>query len=144
LIQLEISNRQRGVPFDRPFIARMALAAHPSCLAALRTDSAPLAGLTVIDVAILSDRKIGRVHREFFDDSSPTDVITFQHGEILLGAGVVAENAKRFGRSADEEAALCVIHGLLHLAGWDDLLATDAKKMAVRQEQIFKTARRMV
>jgi len=144
LIRLEISNRQRGVSFDRPFIARMAQAAHPLCLAACHADTVPLARLTVIEATILSDGKIARVHREFFDDPSPTDVITFQHGEILLGAGVVAANAKRFGRSANEEAGLCVIHGLLHLAGWDDLTAADAKKMAARQEQIFKLARRML
>ena len=144
MIRLEISNRQRGVSFDRPFIARMVQAAYPLCLAACHADTVPLAKLTVIEATILSDRTIARVHREFFDDPSPTDVITFQHGEIVLGAGVIFDNAKRFDRSANEEAALCVIHGLLHLAGWDDLTAADAKKMAARQEQIFKQARRMI
>lgn len=142
--RIEVSNRQRGVSFDCRFITRMAQAAHSLCLAALRSDIVPLARLSVIEVSLLSDRKIAQVHREFFDDPTPTDVITFQHGEILLGAGVVAGNAERFSRSVDEEAALCVIHGMLHLAGWDDLTAADAKKMAARQEQIFKTARRML
>ncbi|MFZ4682840.1 MAG: rRNA maturation RNase YbeY [Terrimicrobiaceae bacterium] len=138
MIRLEISNRQRGVAFDLRFLTRMARAAHPSCLASIRKDPAPLAGLTAIEATILSDRRIAQVHREFFDDPTPTDVITFHHGEILLGAGVVAENAERFGRSVDEEAALCLIHGMLHLAGWDDLTPADAKRMAERQEQIFQ------
>ena len=138
MIGLEITNRQRGVAFDLSFLTDMVQAAHPFCLAALRADSAPLAGLTGIEASILSDRMIAQVHREFFDDPTPTDVITFHHGEILLGAGVVADNAERFGRSVDEEAALCLIHGMLHLAGWDDLTPADAGKMAARQERIFK------
>ncbi len=144
MIGLEINNRQRGISFDLDFIARMAQVAHPFCLAANRSDTVPLAQLTEIAVSLLSDRRIAQVHREFFDDPTPTDVITFQHGELLLGAGVVADNAQTFGRSINEEAALCVIHGLLHLAGWDDLTAAEAKKMAARQEQIFKMARRML
>jgi probable rRNA maturation factor len=67
-------------------------------------------------------------------------VITFRHGELLIGAGVVAENARLYGHSPSREAALCVIHGLLHLAGWDDLKPGEARKMAKKQEQIFKWA----
>jgi probable rRNA maturation factor len=92
----------------------------------------------------VSDARIAQVHGQFFDDPTPTDVITFQHGEILIGAETVAENAVRYRHSPDDEAALCVVHGLLHLAGWDDLTARDAKQMAKMQEQIFKTARKMI
>jgi probable rRNA maturation factor len=84
------------------------------------------------------------VHETFFNDPAPTDVITFPDGEILIGASVVAGNAVRFGNTPDEEAALCLIHGLLHLAGWDDRIAREAKDMRRKQEQIFKMARRMV
>jgi len=142
--QLEIVSRQRTCRFDLSFIAGMGKAAYPACLKSVFSSSAPLCRLTLIEATILSDRKIAAVHHEFFDDPTPTDVITFHHGEILIGAGVVTENARRFARTPDEEAALCLIHGLLHLAGWDDLTSADAKKMARRQEQIFKLARRMV
>jgi probable rRNA maturation factor len=141
---IEISNRQKCHPFNRDFLIRMTRAAYPACREALRETNAPLATLTGLEATILSDRRIGRVHREFFGDPSPTDVITFHHGEIVLGAGVVIENAARFGRTPDEEAALCLIHGLLHLAGWEDDTPAAAKKMAFRQEQIFKQTRRMV
>jgi len=113
-------------------------------MAAVRSDEAPLSHLEEIEVSILSDRRIGTVHDEFFQDPAPTDVITFPHGEILLGAGVVAANGRLYGNSPDQEAALCVIHGLLHLAGWDDLGESAAKEMAEMQEQIFKMALRMV
>jgi len=122
----------------------MADFALPACQAVLQSTRAPLGRLEEIEATILSNRSIARLHSEFFHDPAPTDVITFPYGEILIGAGVVSENAARFGNSASEEAALCVIHGLLHLAGWDDRTVRDAKDMARKQEQIFKMARRMV
>jgi probable rRNA maturation factor len=103
-----------------------------------------LAGLEQIEATIASDRAIARVHRTFFNNPAPTDVITFPDGEILIGAGVVAENATRFGNTPSEEAALCLIHGLLHLGGWDDQTVRGAKDMRRKQEQIFKMARRVV
>jgi probable rRNA maturation factor len=103
-----------------------------------------MADLELIEATIISDRAIAKVHRTFFNDPAPTDVITFSDGEILIGAGVVADNAARFGNTPDEEAALCLIHGLLHLAGWDDQTSLAAKDMRLKQEQIFKMARRVV
>jgi probable rRNA maturation factor len=122
----------------------MAESALPACRAAVRSTSSALGRLEEIEATILSNRVIAKVHGEFFNDPVPTDVITFPYGEILIGAGVVSENAARFGCGASEEAALCVIHGLLHLAGWDDQTVRDAKDMAQKQEQVFKVARRMV
>lgn len=143
-LTLAIGNRQRAVKLHLPLIRRIALQAREACIAAIRTPEVPLAHLTEVEATIISDRQIAAVHGQFFADPTPTDVITFQHGEILIGAETIAENARRFGHTADDEAALCVIHGLLHLAGWDDLTARDAKQMARLQEQIFKTARRMI
>ena len=139
-----IRNRQRKIPFDLAFIRDMAQRALPACCAAVRSSDSALEGLEEIEATILSNRAISKVHGEFFHDPAPTDVITFPYGEILIGAGVVSENAAHFGHGASEEAALCVIHGLLHLAGWDDQTAREAKDMAQKQEQIFKMARGML
>ena len=122
----------------------MAECAWPACLRVVRTGRAPLAALHQIEATIVGDRAIARVHRIFFNDPAPTDVITFPDGEILIGAGVVAGNAARFGNTPNEEAALCLIHGLLHLAGWDDQTDRGAKDMRRKQEQIFKMTRRVV
>lgn len=143
-LRFELANRQRRFPFRLPFLRAMVEAAQASCQEAVCHTSAPLPTLTRVEGTILSDPAIAAVHAEFFDDPTPTDVITFHHGEILLGAETVTANARLYGRTPDEEAALCLIHGLLHLAGWDDQTPADAKKMARRQEQIFKRARRMV
>ena len=139
-----IRNRQRAIPFDLEFLRRMAAAAHPLCRAAARQPRQPLASLEKIEVTIIGRQAISRLHRLFFGDPAPTDVITFPEGEILLGAEEVAHNAGIYGHTPDEEAALCLIHGMLHLAGWDDRTARAAKEMARRQEQIFKAGRAVV
>ena len=139
-----ICNRQRKLRFDLPFIQAIAEAALPACQSTLKSRGAPLGRLKEIEATILGNPAIAKVHRDFFDDPTPTDVITFPYGEILIGAGVVCENAALFGNTPSEEAALCVVHGFLHLAGWSDQTARAAKDMARKQEQIFKMARRMV
>jgi probable rRNA maturation factor len=139
-----VRNRQRKIAFDLTLIRSIAEFAAPACQKVVRSASAPLNRLEEIEATILGDPAIAKVHREYFDDPAPTDVITFPYGEILIGAGVVSENAARFGNSPSEEAALCLVHGLLHLAGWDDRTARDARDMAHKQEQIFKMALRMV
>lgn len=141
---LALLNRQRTVRYRPAKILALVQRARPACMAAVRSDDAPLAHLAAIEATLVSDRQIARVHGLFFDDPTPTDVITFPHGEILLGAGVITENAARFGKHPDEEAALCFIHGLLHLAGWDDRSAADARAMARMQEQVFNHAVRML
>ncbi len=127
-----------------PFIRAIAEAALPACQSTLKSRAAPLGRLKEIEATIVGDAAITKVHRDFFDDPTPTDVITFPYGEILIGAGVVCENAGRFGNTPSEEAALCVVHGLLHLAGWSDQTTSTAKDMARKQEQVFEMARRMV
>ncbi len=141
---LVVINRQRKAAFDRPFIRAVVEKALPACRAEIRSSGAVLPGLEKVEVTIIGDAAISKIHDEFFGSSEPTDVITFPDGEILIGAGVVSRNAVRFGHSASEEASLCVVHGLLHLAGWNDQTESQAKEMSLKQEQIFKTARRMV
>src|SRR5580765_7801655 len=119
-MEVRVANRQRKVRIDLPFLCEVTKLAVARCLQhPLRTD-APLLSLEGIDVAVLSDSEIERINEQFLDHRYPTDVITFDHGEILLGAGVASANAKRFRKPVDEELALYIIHGLLHLNGWSD------------------------
>ncbi len=137
---LTIRNCQRAIPLEIPRIRLWVQEALPGCREAIRRE-APLARLDHVSVAILSDRAIARIHARFLEDATPTDVITFDHGEILIGAGVVSRQAADYGHSPTEETALCVIHGLLHLAGWRDDTPAAARAMAQRQDKIFRRAR---
>lgn len=89
-----------------------------------------------IDVIFLGKRAMGKVHAEFLDDPSPTDVITFDYGEILVCPEVAAEQGPMHGRSVEDETLLYGIHGLLHLAGYDDHAPADFRRMAREQDRV--------
>ncbi|MEX1118408.1 MAG: rRNA maturation RNase YbeY [Terrimicrobiaceae bacterium] len=136
---LVLRNRQRSVAFQTPWIRRVVIAALPDCLAAAHSRS-PLRHLTTIEATLISDPAIATIHDSFFQDPTPTDVITFDHGEILLGAGTIAAQAPDFSHTSTEEAALCLIHGILHLGGWKDQSKKEARVMAAEQRRIFRIA----
>jgi len=134
-----LHNQQRKVSFQTSWITRVVNMAIPECLAVARPLS-PLTSLTTIEATLISDMEIAAIHRDFFQDPTPTDVITFDHGEILLGAGTISCQAPQFSHTPSEEAALCIIHGILHLGGWKDQSKKDACAMAAEQNRIFRNA----
>jgi probable rRNA maturation factor len=134
------SNRQRTVRLDLPKIRRIVAAALPICLEKPRSKGATLP--PEVEITLLGEAVIAKVHGEFLDDPTPTDVITFEHGEILIGVPIAAANARKFRHPADHEVALCVIHGLLHLLGYDDLTEKEKVIMHARQEEILEEALR--
>lgn len=132
------SNRQRAVRLDLPKIRRIVEVALPMCLDKPRKNGVILPA--EVEITLLGEVAIAKVHAEFLDDPTPTDVITFEHGEILIGVPIAAANARKFHQAADHEVALCVIHGLLHLLGYDDLTEKEKVIMHARQEEILKEA----
>ncbi len=133
------ANRQRSVRVDLPKIRRIVEAALPLCLAKPRKKGVTLP--SEIEITLLGEAAIAKVHGEFLDDMTPTDVITFEHGEILIGVPVAAVNARKFRHPVDHEVALCAIHGLLHLLGYDDLMEKELVIMHARQDAILAAAR---
>ena len=134
------ANRQRAVSLDLPKIRRILLAALPLCVNKPRKKGLVLP--PEVEITLLGEAAIAKVHGEFLEDPTPTDVITFEHGEILIGVPIAAANAKKFRHPVDHEVALCAIHGLLHLLGYDDLTEKERVIMHARQEKILKEALR--
>ena len=99
-----------------------------------------LSGLSNIDVLLVSDRRIAALHRQFMNIGGPTDVITFQHGEIFISVETAKENARRFHTTTMDELKLYIVHGLLHLHGFDDTTPAKARLMAAAQKRIVAEA----
>jgi probable rRNA maturation factor len=138
LPKLRIYNRQKVHALPLPWLRRIGKAALPACLEAAKSPEAPLVSLPEIEITIVDDADIARVHGDFLDDPTPTDVITFHHGEILISAETALRQGREHGQSLDHEIALYLVHGLLHLAGWDDQEETEAREMARLQEGILR------
>ena len=138
LLKTSIAHNVRSVPYDRELLERLSSAAIPYCLALAKKNNAELAALSGVEISILGSRAMAKVHRDFLNILGATDVITFPYGEILVCAPVAAARAPEFGHSTTQELALYIIHGLLHLSGFDDLSGPDAKTMAATQQKILK------
>lgn len=89
-----------------------------------------------IVVVLVSDRQIAAIHRNFMKIRGPTDVVTFQHGEIVISAETAERQAPLFGKSTEEELELYLVHGLLHLCGYSDETRLECEEMARLQERI--------
>jgi probable rRNA maturation factor len=91
-----------------------------------------------ISLALVDDFAIANVNQRFLNHTGPTDVITFPLsderdtclcGEIVVSVDMARWAAKELGHSIRSEIALYVIHGLLHLCGYDDKKAADRQRM---------------
>ena len=97
-----------------------------------------LSELEDVEISLLDDAAIATVHGDFLDDPTPTDVITFHHGEILVSVETAAREAAARGDAALRETALYVIHGLLHLHGHTDAEPAARDVMHAVQESILQ------
>lgn len=93
-----------------------------------------------VAVFFVSNEKMCELHGEFFDDPTPTDCISlpmdeentgeYRHlGEIFVCPYVAKEYVSLHGGSCAEEVTLYIVHGLLHLMGYDDIDEVDEAEM---------------
>jgi probable rRNA maturation factor len=134
LPQVFVFNRQRKIALDCAELENFARRALPLCA---RGRGAGVTSLAEIDVVLVSDRKISELHRRFMQIAGPTDVITFQHGEIFISVEMARRQARTHRTSLTGELRLYLVHGLLHLHGFDDQRASDRRRMFAAQERIL-------
>ncbi len=84
----------------------------------------------------MDDATSDQVHRDFMNIEGATDVITFHHGEIVIGAGVAERQAAEYDEPLAREILRYFVHGLLHLAGHEDEDAGERATMEAAQESI--------
>jgi len=131
-----VHNRQRAIRVDRKQLQAFAERAlwHTS---KLRSSIS----LPPIDILVVSDRRMSEIHLRFLKTAGPTDVITFQHGEIFVSAETARRQGRELKTSTFDEIQLYIVHGLLHLLGFDDRTGAKARVMRKRQAQVLRAAR---
>ena len=107
------------------------------CLKVPKKKLSGLASFAELSVILVSNRRMTELHRRFLHLPGPTDVITFQHGEIFVSAETARSHARRFGNSLEGEIRLYIAHGLLHLHGFDDKDSADAAEMERMQDKLM-------
>ena len=138
-MRVTVRNLQRTIAVNVADLEKFAKRAVCCCIKIRRKKQTELMRLGDIFVWLISDRRMSRLHREFLSQTGPTDVLTFHHGEIFISVEMAKRQARVFGNSL--ELQLYIVHGLLHLHGFDDHTPAEARKMEEIQEKILNRAR---
>ncbi len=136
--RIRISNNRPGLKIDRPALSRL--------FAALDAHAPWTCPRGELSIAFVDDAEIVRLHDEFLDDPTVTDVITFPGdtdddptdpepfaGEICVCVDQAVREAPRHDFTPDDELTLYLVHGWLHLSGHCDL--TDQPRAAMREAE---------
>ncbi len=98
-----------------------------------------------LSVVFMDAKEISELHERFFQDPSPTDVITFPGdpsmgslGEICVCVEVAEQEAPYHNHSTEREITLYLIHGWLHLTGFDDKTPDDIFIMRMAEAALMK------
>ena len=137
--EISVHNRQRKIALNCEELERFAGRALPLCLRE-RSCGPGLTSLEEIQVLLISDRRMSELHRRFMRIDGPTDVITFQHGEIFISVETARRQARAHQTSLAHELRLYLVHGLLHLHGFDDHSLVSGRLMGSVQEKIVDRA----
>lgn len=138
LPELVFLNRQRSVRVGMISLKRFARRVLPLCVGNSADGAFALRSLSEVVVTLVSDRRIDKIHRQFMNILGATDVITFEHGEIVISAETAARCALEFGHDVEAEINLYVVHGLLHLNGYLDATNEDRERMHAVQNRIWR------
>ncbi len=93
-----------------------------------------------VNVRITSDRELRELNRRFRWKDRPTDVLSFPSdmpklaGDIAISADIAAANAAEIGHPPETELKILILHGMLHLAGYDH--ETDNGDMQSRETEL--------
>ena len=138
-LEVIIGNNQEATEIPESWLTAYEGIAHEAARLALENaaeDGSPLALLATLEVALVDDATSDQVHRDFMQIEGPTDVITFHHGEIVIGTEVAERQAAEYGEPLAREILRYFIHGLLHLAGHEDADPSERAAMEAAQEAI--------
>lgn len=138
-LEVIIGNHQHAVDIPEAWLTAFESIAERAASLALEhaaSEDSPLHCLATIEVALVDDATSDQVHRDFMDIEGATDVITFHHGEIVIGTEVALRQAAEYDEPLARELLRYFVHGLLHLAGHEDAEAEEQMKMESAQEYV--------
>jgi len=139
LPRIGVRNLQRKTSVNVAELEKFAGKALEDCFRLRKGERTDLRKLREVFVWLVSDRRMAFLHRKFMRESGPTDVLTFHHGEIFISVETARRQARGFKSSLTRELKLYIVHGLLHLHGFDDQTPSEAQKMKKAQERILRS-----
>lgn len=113
---------------------------------------------TEVSVTFVDDEEIAQLNEEYRGKVGPTDVLSFECdgvedemflefegdegvytlGDIVIAVDVAERQTKEFGTTFEEEIYLLMVHGLLHLCGYDHIIDEEAEVMEAREAELLE------
>jgi len=101
-----------------------------------------------LELVFMDDKSIRQFNKKYRRENRATDVLSFRLdrvepprraflGEIMISLDTALSNSKTFGTNFTDEVTLYIIHGILHLFGYDDESLSDSRKMVREQNRIL-------
>lgn len=157
MYQIDLCNSQERVGVDETFLQEVAR----------RTLEAEQVASAVVSVALVDNAAIHELNRQYLQHDYETDVLSFLldceppatdapaaqtggaastprgagkriEGEVIVSVEMAAQTAEGFRWSAQDETVLYLVHGLLHLCGYDDLTPGEKRVMRAREREILR------
>ncbi len=133
-INLEIANLQKLRPIDTREIRKIARGV-------LKAEKRGVE----IDVVFVDNKKIQEINKTFLNHNYATDVLSFPYqddgatlaGEVIVSVEMAAQVARERGCAVEDEIALYLVHGLLHLLGYGDKQKKAAAMMRQREGELL-------
>ena len=127
-----VRNLQRLLKIDRPRLVCVATET-------LKLVNAPE---DTIGIILVNDKQIAALNDQFHHTAGPTDILTFQFpelagGELTISVERAVAHAKRYRTTPGREFALYVVHGILHLHGYDDRTPRQRARMRAAERRIL-------
>ncbi len=94
-----------------------------------------------VSIALVSDKTIHKLNKLYRGEDKPTDVLSFTYneggllGEILISIDTAKRQAKQLGHTLEDEITRLMVHGLVHLLGYDHEAGQAEKKVFEALEQ---------
>jgi probable rRNA maturation factor len=130
-VRVAVSNHQRRRKVDTHALARIA-----GCALDLVHDHDSQLGIVLVN-----DAAIARLNAQYHATSGPTDVLSFDYGEgqgeLIISVECAIRQARCFRTTPTRELILYVVHGILHLHGYDDQTRNDQRRMRAAERRLM-------
>jgi probable rRNA maturation factor len=130
-VTVAVRNRQRRLKINTRLLAEIA------------RQALELAGSTraQLGIVLVSDVTIARLNAQYHATPGPTDILSFDYGdgegELIISVGHAVAQARRFRTTVAREIVLYVVHGILHLNGYNDLRQRDKRRMRAAERRLI-------
>jgi len=91
-----------------------------------------------ISIVLVCDARMKKLNKQYRKRDKTTDVLAFDYGEIFICVPQAKRQAKELGYLLKQELGTLLIHGLLHLAGYDHKTKKDFNKMIKKQQEVWR------